>query len=60
MLVQIFYFQCKKPFKKIKNYFLNIKYIDSITGGRRVLFNFEIQNNLPIQWLDYKYQALWV
>ena len=61
-MCRIFYFQCKKPFKKIKKLFFKYKSgIDSITGGGDEFhFNFEIQNNLPIQWLDYKYQALWV
>lgn len=57
-----FIFNVKNHSKKLKELFFKYKSgIDSITGGGDEFhFNFEIQNNLPIQWLDYKYQALWV
>jgi hypothetical protein len=35
--------------------------INSITdGGEEAHVNYEIQNNFSINWLDYKFQALWV
>jgi len=35
--------------------------INSITdGGEEAHVNYELQNNFTINWLDYKFQALWV
>ena len=37
------------------------KNIESITGGgEQTHFNYEIQNNYKISWLDYRFQAIWV
>jgi hypothetical protein len=35
--------------------------VDSITnGGEQTHVNYEIQSNCKVQWLDYKFQAIWV
>jgi len=44
----------KKIFDK---YNINTK---TLTGGEEPLFNYEILKNNKIQWLDYKFQALWI
>ncbi|MDC0229387.1 hypothetical protein OAK48_00280 [Deltaproteobacteria bacterium] len=37
------------------------KNIESITGGgEQTHFNYEIQKNCKISWLDYRFQAIWV
>jgi len=35
--------------------------VESITnGGEQTHVNYEIQSNCKVQWLDYKFQAIWV
>jgi hypothetical protein len=35
--------------------------VESITdGGEEPLVNYEIQSNMPVNWLDYKFQAQWI
>tara|TARA_B100000925_G_scaffold289715_1_gene273233 strand:- start:756 stop:1694 length:939 start_codon:yes stop_codon:yes gene_type:complete len=57
-----FIFNVKSHSKKMKECFC--KYtstIETVTGGGDEFhFNFEIQSNFNIKWLEYKYQALWL
>ena len=37
------------------------KHVESITGGGdQTHFNYEIQSNIPVSWLDYRFQAIWL
>ena len=57
-----FVFNIEKYAKKLKKIFFNYKSnVKSITnGGDQFHFNFEIINNFPVNWLEYRYQAIWV
>ncbi len=46
-LKEIFY-KYKMPFESITD------------GGEEPLVNYEIQSNMPVNWLDYKFQAQWI
>ena len=52
----------KNVFKKFYDFFFNYKEIvKSITsGGEQTHFNYFIQKNFKINYLDYKFQALWI
>lgn len=32
---------------------------ETLTGGDEPIFNYELQNNFSINWIPYKYQAIW-
>ena len=51
-----------KKFKDIfyKYFFLYDKKTKSLTGGDEPIMNFILQHNHSIEWLDYKFQSLWI
>lgn len=57
-----FVFNIEKHAETLRNSFFNYKSdVKSITnGGDQFHFNYEIMNNLPVNWLDYRYQAIWL
>jgi len=57
-----FVFNIDKHAEKLRLSFFNYKSdVKSITnGGDQFHFNFEIMNNLSVNWLDYRYQAIWL
>ena len=57
-----FVFNIDKHAEKLRTSFFNYKSdVKSITnGGDQFHFNFEIMNNLSVNWLDYRYQAIWL
>ncbi len=57
-----FIFNVKSHSKKMKeSFFKYTSKVETITGGGdNFHFNFEIQSNFKIKWLEYKFQALWL
>lgn len=57
----LFVFNVNKYSKKMEKWFYKYKSkIKSFTGGGdQIHFNYEIQNNCKVQWLDYKFQCIW-
>ena len=57
----IFIFNVNKYAKKMEEWFYKYKSnIKSFTGGGdQIHFNYEIQKNCKVKWLDYKFQCIW-
>ena len=57
----LFIFNVKKFASKMKSWFYKYpKNISSITGGGdQIHYNYEIQKNVNVNWLDYKFQCIW-
>jgi len=54
-------FNLKKFAKKMKSWFYKYgKNIKSVTGGEQTHFNYEVLNTKKINWLNYKFQAIWL
>jgi len=58
----LYIFNVKKFNKILKNWFFKYKQdIFSVTGGgEQTHFNYEVQNHGKVNYLDYKFQAIWV
>lgn len=57
----VFVFNVKKFQKQMKNWFFKYKSdVKSFTGGGdQIHFNYEIQSNCKVNWIDYKFQCIW-
>ena len=57
----LFIFNHKKYSKFLENiYFKYDKKFISLTGGDEPIMNYEFQKTKFLNWIDYKYQAIWV
>jgi len=56
-----FVFNVKASAELLKSFFFKYdKNVESITGGGdQTHFNYEIQKNSRVSWLDYRFQAIW-
>ena len=57
-----FIFNVGSHSEKLNSFFLKYdKNTDSVTGGGdQTHFNYEIQKNFKVSWLDYRFQSIWV
>lgn len=57
----LFIFNLKNHSKKMKDWFFKYKSnIKSFTGGGdQIHFNYEIQSNFEVNWINYKFQCIW-
>ena len=57
----VFIFGCDQHGKKLRNYFSSFdkKVMDRDGGGEQIFLNYFVQSNQLVEWLDYRFQALW-
>jgi hypothetical protein len=57
----VFIFNVKRFHKHMKDWFFKYKSdVKSFTGGGdQIHFNYEIQSNCKVNWIDYRFQCIW-
>ena len=57
----VFVFSCKEHGKKLADYYSSFdqSVMDRDGGGEQIFLNYFVQSNRIVEWLDYRFQALW-